>query len=292
MKIKNRNLLKLITACFITSTILLNAQDSTSIFWEITGNGLEKPSYLYGSVHLIAQSDFFLPDTLEDLLKTCGQIVLEVDMDDPELITKTQRLMFMPDKNIRQLLDENEYKTLEKFFKDSLGLRLEQFGKLKPLFLAQFIIPKIINGPLASYELKFVQMAAKYKIEVTGLETIEEQLNSLDKIPYDKQAEVVLEMVNEFNESRVIYSQLIDAYNKMDLNNLYELLFKVSKELHEFEQLLLIDRNKKWIPRIENMIKEKSCFIAAGALHLEGENGLVALLKSKNYKLKPLTQQF
>jgi len=275
----------------ITSAVSLKAQDTASIFWEISGNGIKQPSYLYGTVHLIAQSDFFLPDTLEDLFKSCRQIVLEVDMDDPGFVTKTQQVMFMPDKNIRQLLDADEYKTLEKFFKDSLGLQLEQFGKLKPLFLTQFIIPKMINGPMASYEFKFVQLAAKYKIEVRGLETIEEQINSLDKIPFDRQAELVLETVDEFKESRVIYSRLIDAYKKMDFKSFYELMFKMSKELQEFEQLLLIDRNKKWIPRIEYMIKEKSCFIAAGALHLEGENGLVALLKLKGYKLKPILQK-
>ncbi len=231
---------------------------------------------------------FFYPTRLKILLKLCGQIILEVDLDDPELITKTQQLMFMPDKNIRQLLDADEYKVLEKFFKDSLGMQLEQFGKLKPLFLTQFIIPKIIDGPIASYEFKFVEMAAKYKIELAGLETVEEQIGSLDKIPYDKQADLVLETVNEFSESRVIYSQLINTYKKMDFKNFYELMFKMSKELQEFEQPLLIDRNKKWIPRIENMIKIKSCFIAAGALHLEGEDGLVAMLKAKGYKVKPV----
>ncbi|HVO72943.1 MAG TPA: TraB/GumN family protein [Ignavibacteriaceae bacterium] len=285
------NTAKILFILLTASTVFLQAQDSSSFFWEISGNGLEKPSYLFGTVHLIAQSDLILPDTLESLFKSCGEIVLEVDMDDPELITKTQKLMLMPDKNIKQLLNPDEYKTLEKFFSDSLGLQLEQFGKLKPLFLEQFIIPKMINGPMASYEIKFVQMAAKYKKELTGLETVEEEVGSIDKIPYKKQADLLLETVDEFKEDRILYSQIIDAYKKMDFKNLYEMMFKMSKEFKEFEQLLLIDRNKIWVPRIENMIKEKSCFIAVGALHLEGENGLVALLKSEGYKLKPVKEK-
>jgi uncharacterized protein YbaP (TraB family) len=113
-------------------------------------------------------------------------------------------------------------------------------------------------------------------------------MNVLDSIPFDRQAELVLETINEFNESRLIYRQLIAAYKKMNFENFYKLMLRLSKELEEFEQLLLIDRNLKWIPRIEKLIENKSCFIAVGALHLEGEKGLVSLLKSKRYKLKPI----
>ena len=146
----------------------------------------------------------------------------------------------------------------------------------------------MINKPLASYEITFVQMAKKYNIDLTGLESIKEQMNSIDKIPFKKQAELVLETVNDFNEEKQIYSQLIDAYKKMDFKNFYTLMFKASTELKEFEQVLLIDRNEKWIPRIEKMIKEKPCFIAVGALHLEGDKGLVALLQSGGYTVTPI----
>ena len=288
---KFNSLVLFIIIVFITAvSFRIQAQDnSTSIFWEVTGNGLQKPSYLYGTVHLIPQPDFFLMDSLEKKFESCQEIVLEVDMDDPGLLTKTQQLMFMPDnQSIKELLDSTEYKKLSAFFKDSLSLSLDQFQRLKPFFLVQFIIPKMINKPLASYELTFVQMAKKYKIDLTGLESVEEQMSSIDKIPFKKQAELVLETINDFNEDRQIYAQLIDAYKKMDFKNFYRLMFKASTELKEFEQILLIGRNEKWIPRIEKMINEKSCFIAVGALHLEGEKGLVAMLKSAGYTLTPI----
>ncbi|MGB8320788.1 MAG: TraB/GumN family protein [Ignavibacteriaceae bacterium] len=284
-------LLLLTTIVFIAAlNLCIYAQDNnTSIFWKVTGNGIEKTSYLYGTVHLIPQSDFFLIDSIESKFKSCDEIVLEVDMDDPEFLTKTQQLMFMPDnKSIQDLLDSADYGQLSDFFKDSLNLTLNQFQRLKPFFLVQFILPKMINKPLASYELTFVQMAKKYNIDLTGLESVEEQMNSIDKIPFKKQAELVLETIKDFNEDRLLYSQLIDAYKKMDFKNFYNLMVKASPELKEFEQILLIDRNEKWVPRIEKMIKEKSCFIAVGALHLEGENGLVALLKSDGYSVTPI----
>ena len=288
---KLNSLILIIIIVFIAAISLrIQAQDnSTSIFWKITGNGLEKPSYLFGTVHLIPKSDFFLMDSLENKFKSCNEIALEVDMDDPGFLTKTQQLMFMPDnKSIKDLLDSTDYEQLSGFFKDSLNLQLDQFQRLKPVFLVQFIIPKMINKPLASYELTFVQMAKKYNIDLTGLESIKEQMNSIDNIPYKRQAELVLETIKDFNEDRQIYSQLIDAYKKMDFTNFYEFMIKASPELKEFEQILLIDRNKKWVPRIEKMIKEKSCFIAVGALHLEGEIGLVALLKSDGYSVTPI----
>ena len=288
---KFNSLVSFITIVFIAAVnFSIHAQDNnTSIFWKVTGNGLEKPSYLFGTVHLIPKSDFFFIDSLENKFESCQEIVLEVDMDDPGFLTKTQQLMYMPDnKSIKDLLDSTDYSRLSEFFKDSLNLQLDQFQKLKPVFLVQFIIPKIINKPLASYELTFVQMAKKYNIDLTGLESIKEQMNSIDKIPFKKQAELVLETIKDFNEDRLIYSELIDAYKKMDFKNFYNLMIKASPELKEFEQILLIDRNEKWVPRIEKMIKEKSCFIGVGALHLEGEKGLVALLKSEGYKVTPI----
>lgn len=288
---KSNSLILFITIVFITAVnFRVHAQDNNnSIFWKVTGNGLEKPSYLFGTVHLIPKSDFFLIDSLEEKFKSCDEIVLEVDMDDPGFLTKTQQLMFMPDnKSIKELFDSTEYNQLSEFFKDSLNLQLDQFQRLKPFFLIQFILPKMINKPLASYELTFVQMAKKYNIDLTGLESVKEQMNSMDKIPYKKQAELVLETIKDFNENRLLYSQLIDAYKKMDFKNFYDLMIKASPELKEFEQILLIDRNEKWVPRIEKMIKEKSCYIAVGALHLEGEKGLVALLKSDGYSVTPI----
>ena len=288
---KLNSLIIFITILFITLVNFnVNAQDNnTSIFWKVTGNRLEKPSYLYGTVHLIPKSDFFFIDSLENKFKSCSEIILEVDMDDPGFLAKTQQLMFMPDnKTLKDLLDTTEYNQLSEFFKDSLNLQLEQFQRIKPFFLAQFIIPKMINKPLTSYEMTFVQMAKKYNIDLTGLESVEEEMNSIDKIPYKKQAELILENINNFNENRQIYSKLIDAYKGADFENFYKLMLKSSTELKEFEQLLLIDRNERWIPRIEKMIKAKSCFIAVGALHLEGQNGLVALLRSKGYNVSPI----
>ncbi|MEJ2617524.1 MAG: TraB/GumN family protein [Ignavibacteriaceae bacterium] len=290
MKKFNSLILFVIIVLITAVSLRIHAQDNnTSIFWKVTGNGLEKPSYLFGTVHLIPKSNFFLIDSLEEKFKTCNEIALEVDMDDPGFLTKTQQLMFMPDnQSIKELLDSTEYDRLSEFFKDSLNLQLDQFQRLKPFFLVQFILPKIINKPLASYELTFVQMAKKYNIDLTGLESVKEQMNSIDKIPFKKQAELVLETMKDFNEDRLLYSQLIDAYKKMDFKNFYNLMVKASPELKEFEQILLIDRNEKWVPRIEKMIKEKSCFIAVGALHLEGEKGLVALLQSDGYSVTPI----
>lgn len=131
-------------------------------------------------------------------------------------------------------------------------------------------------------------MAKKYNIDLTGLESVKEQMNSIDKIPFKKQAELVLETIKDFNGDRQLYSQLINAYKKMDFKNFYNLMIKASPELKEFEQILLTDRNEKWVPRIEKMIKEKSCFIAVGALHLEGDKGLVALLRSDGYRVTPI----
>ncbi len=277
----------LIFTCFLIHSYTLMSQPG--LIWEITHPDISTPSYLMGTIHMIPKEDFYIPDTIKSLFYGCDKVVLEIDMDDPKLLPDMQQAMFLKDSTtIYDILDENDLETLSQFFRDSLNTSLEQVQKFKPFFLSQFILPKLIGKPTASYESTLLFMAISNNKEILGLETIDEINSIIDKVPYDKQAEMVLETIEEWDENvRQIY-QLIEAYKKMDIKKVYEELSKTSKEYMDFNQLFLVDRNNMWLPRLETLIQEQSCFIAVGALHLEGENGLVNMLSNNGYTISPV----
>lgn len=278
---------------FSTLFLLLSCKNyaqeqNKSIFWEISGNGLENPSYLFGTIHVIPQEEFSLPDSLPGYFKSCKRIVMEIKMDSPDFLAITLKSMAMEDSSLTDFLRAEDYVVIEKFFKDSLNMNLAQLKKIKPLFLVSFLYPKMLGKQLASYETTFTLMAKENKQEIIGLETVEEQIAAVDKIPIKNQANMLLESINEFEESKKTFQDLIIAYKNKDLSSIYKLMLESSKETKEFEEILLNERNNKWIPRIEKIIKQQSCFIAVGALHLEGSNGLVEQLRKIGYTLRPL----
>jgi hypothetical protein len=59
-------------------------------------------------------------------------------------------------------------------------------------------------------------------------------------------------------------------------------------EIAGFEQILLINRNRNWIPVMERMMAEKPTFFAVGAGHLGGANGVLQLLKTAGYTVEPI----
>ncbi len=192
------------------------------------------------------------------------------------------------DSTLDMLLSKENYEKLSGFFKDKLSMDLASVKKMKPLLISSLLINKIADCTAQSYEMTFIGMASKQKKEVLGLETVKEQMSFFDKITYKKQAEMLMESITEFEESKKLYIKLVDAYVAQDINEAYKLIKESSKEYDEFAEQLLDDRNANWISKIEKMATEKTTFFAVGAGHLAGEKGVINLLKNAGYTVNPV----
>jgi hypothetical protein len=262
-----------------------------SLFWKISGNGLKKPSYLYGTIHIICKEDLMITDNMKGGLDKSEQLVLEIDMDEPGMMLSSMKMMMMPGgKTIKQLLSEDDYKMVNKFFKDSLKMDLGFLGTMKPMMLSSVMYPKILNCTIASYEQTLMDYVKQQKKPVLGLETIEDQMNAIDKIPLENQAKMLVESVKDYGKSVGEFKKLLNDYKNRDLEGLYKNMqqSETMEMTPEFESALLNERNQRWIPIIEKMTKEKTTFFAVGAGHLAGKNGVINLLRQKGYKVEAL----
>lgn len=267
----------------------IKAQTSNSLLWEISGNGLSKPSYLYGTIHLIAQDDFFVRKEIDSVFNLCEQLAFEIKLDDPAILKTYEDWSYFPQgKSLRDYCTEGEYQILEKYLMDSLQIDIKTIANQKPFVLTQLQISDYISGEPASYEIYFFNKKQKKNIPIFGLETLQDELNLLDSIPNDEQIDMVINNIKSTIQNQASWATLIEAYKKEDIETLYKISLDVTPELVKYENLFLADRNIKWIPVIDTLINEGSTFIAVGAAHLGGEKGVIQLLKNQGYLLKKL----
>lgn len=273
---------------FLIAAFTAQAQNNT-LLWKITGKGLEKPSYLFGTMHLICSSDFNISESLKKSIGESEQVVMELDMDDPSMMNSMQQIMFMKDgKTLKNVLNETDYLAVNQYFKDTLKMGLEFFGAVKPALLVSLMYAKLFGCEPQSYEMSFVQMAQSQRKEILGLESFAEQGSIFDSIPYKLQAEQLVEMIHNIPKARAELMKGVDLYKKQDLEGLNRWSQDEEFGFKEYEGMLLNNRNKNWISKIDKYVKQKPTFIAVGAAHLGGQNGVISLLKKQGFKVEPV----
>ncbi|MBN2773535.1 MAG: TraB/GumN family protein [Prolixibacteraceae bacterium] len=282
-----RKLFLLIITVF--AVLFSYSQESNSLLWKIEGNGLEKPSYLYGTIHVICPDDFNMEESIKKAFKRTEQVYLEIDFDNPGIMAEMQKVIVLGDgKTAADFLNKEDYDTLNNFLMSELGMGLETAGKLKPFTLMSLMVVPIIGCQPKSFETEFVQMASYWGMEVSGLETATYQMSLFDSIPYEKQYKMLLEMVNKKDSVTNEFKEIVDLYKQKDIEKLGKMLNESEWEFVGYEGLLIFNRNQNWIPIIENAVSEKPTFIAVGAGHLPGENGLISLLRNKGFTVTPV----
>lgn len=162
------------------------------------------------------------------------------------------------------------------------------FGQFKPFVFIQLVTQMQFMGKTESYELKFTELAKEYNLEIKGLETVEEQMALFDNLSSDDQNQMVMGSIRNFDDDLKEIDVMQDVYRTQDIDSLYQLIHTDTGVIGEQEAEFLGDRNKKWIPQIERMIKQQSTIIAVGAGHLGGPDGVIRLLEKRGYKLTPV----
>jgi uncharacterized protein YbaP (TraB family) len=265
------------------------APEENSLLWEIKRPGQSRPSYLFGTIHLICPADFSLSDSLKAVIARTQQIALEVDMDDPAMMATMMKSMNMADGNgLRNLVTEGEYVKLNRFFRDSVGVSLAMFEKVKPFILMGPLFNAVLSCQPQSYEMELIALAGKQKVEVIGLETMDEQMALFDSVPYKDQIKMIVTMIDSLPRARKEFQDLVSLYKRQEVNQLYEMTMRSDYGMDGNEEILLFDRNRKWIPRIEKIMIEKPTLFGVGAAHLGGERGVISLLRKEGYQVRAI----
>jgi uncharacterized protein YbaP (TraB family) len=283
----NRKLVVIFFFTLCSMQSIAQGDKTNTLLWEISGNGLQQPSYLFGTIHMICKEDFLISEIVKQKFNSSKQVYLELDMDDPQLQVTMMQQMQLPDKEtLKNKLGESDFKKLDSFLQKEMNMNLVMFDKFKPMMVMSILAQRLLPcAGMESYDMNFAKMATEQKKELLGLEKVEDQLGVFDAIPDSLEIRSIMNMVNDFESHKKEFSRMSSIYKTQDLDALYQLMAE-SPEMMGSQELLLDRRNRNWIPVMESVMKNSTTFFAVGAGHLAGSQGVLELLRKQGYKVK------
>ncbi|KQB41108.1 TraB/GumN family protein [Flavobacterium aquidurense] len=256
-----------------------------SLLWEVSGNGLSKPTYLYGTIHMICSGDYFLSEKTKKAFDVSEKLILEVNLDDPTQMTDMQQ-MVMGKEPLSKSLTPEQLTKLDAILKKSGGITLQQVDSFSLMSVMSLILSKSFEcSDMKFYEMDFIASAKKRKEQIGGLETVKSQFKSFEN------AYSVNEMIAMLEESDTELSKdMVVAYKQEKLEDLYEIITAEKVMNDKAKKYMLYERNINWAKILPEMMKNESLFVAVGSAHLAGDLGLINLLRKAGYIVKPVTK--
>ena len=276
-------------------TIGANAQ----LLWKISGNGLTKPSYLFGTHHVAPLSVIDSVPGLMDALAAADVLYGEVDMekmtDGATQMKMAQKMMAPADSTLSKVLSAEELAAIDNLFKENgLPYTTAQLEVMKPaavsniitLIMAQKANPGF--NPNAQIDMMMQQRAKEKGKEVKGLETIDSQLDILFGSSISEQAKSLMETVNDHGKSMKAAVAMPNAYLAGNLAELDRMMHDPEIGMDAAEADRLINRrNGAWVEFMIGVLPTASIIAVVGAGHLPGEKGVINLLRKAGYKVEP-----
>lgn len=276
---------------------------NAQLLWKISGKGLEKPSYIFGTYHAaslsIKDSIAALPQAISETQQVYGEVKMS-DMFNPSpaLIQHMQKCMTLPpDTTLQSLFTPEEYEALGKIVKEYMMADVSMLAQLRPSVISsQLVIMLCLKhtpgfNPQEQLDTYFQQTALQQGKKVEGLETVEWQMNLLYRgDDLKRQAEKLSCTVSHIDRTVEEIRQLVEAYYKQDLaalQRLFDLRYNDSCDPKPGEMEALIDnRNKAWAEKMPAIMQEAPTLFVVGAGHLVGKNGVLELLKQQGYTVE------
>ena len=282
----------------IATTLGAQAQ----LLWKVSGNGLDKPSYLFGTYHLaslgIKDSIAALPQVQQDVQQVYGEVIM-ADMMKPETLMKMQQQMMLPaDTTLKSLFTPEEFKVVSQAVQEYMKVDIALLDRMKPAALFQQLTVLFYlkhtpgYNPQEQLDASFQQDATKAGKKVGGLETVQSQLDILFNKPLRRQAEDLYCFLSNPAKAERQAKELIAAYAVQDLDTIIRLMeekegTKCDPTPEEMAQLLY-NRNHNWVGQMPDIMQTAPTLFVIGAGHLPGEQGLIKLLQGKGYTVEPL----
>lgn len=250
---------------------------------------MNKPSYLFGTIHVVCPENYVWTDKMEEAFKKCEEVCFEMDMDDPVvMLSVSAGLTDNSGKTLKDYFSPGDYTKLSRYVSDTLGMSILMFNNMKPAILPFIFSARSSHCEVSiSYEDTLMKAAHSAGKDVKGLENPQEQIALFNILPADSVIKDIMDIVNGVKQEDTNYHKLITAYTSQDISALYDMI-RATNDLGNNADAFIDERNIKWAPRMIDMMDQKSVFFAVGAGHLWGDNGVINLLKKEGYTVSPV----
>lgn len=263
----------------------------STLLWKISGNGLEKSSYLYGTMHLTDERIFNIGDSLYKAIEHSDGFAIEIDPAEftPFIIDKTKKDIYRNSVPLKETMDRDNFEKYgvmlaKKLHKNADEVTTGDVLREKNKWIEESFNTGKMQTFLDAYLFDIARREGKW---TGGVEDLKDQEGLIDMIDESDIEQLAMggddEEMKAENDDAAEY--LINAYIKNDLNAIDEL---TNLGDSAFDDALLFKRNKKMAMRMDSLGHQRSMVFAVGAAHLPGDRGLIALLKEKGFTVTPV----
>jgi uncharacterized protein len=265
----------------------LEAQLEKSLLWEVSGNGLASPSYLYGTMHVGDKRAHDFSEATLAAFKQSKAFAGELNMDEVDQLAILNLMKLDSGQKLHSLFTTEEWTKIEAYCQEKIRVNPNDFDDYNIFFLYSLIAQsQFKNQKGQAVDLYFFDEAKKSGKKLLGLEKVEEQISAISSMDLTEQKKMLMDAVEGKNggDERGI-QKMMKYYSKGDL----DALLKFSKDSEmgtTFETALVTDRNHRMAERMGPIMKSQSTFVAVGALHLPGDEGVITLLRDMGYEVR------
>jgi len=264
--------------------------------WQI--DGASNSIYLLGSIHMLREKDHPIPSAIYDAYSQAEALIMEIDMDDIDPVADqalaTDLGLIQDGRALSDLMGPDLYAEAESLA-EALQIPLRLLDKSEPWYAAinveMMMLMRIGFNPTHGIEFHLAEIASRDHKEIFGLETTRQQLEILDTLSLPSQRDLLIQTLSDSAELSQVMDDMVDAWRYGDIEFLEKSLLADMQEFDELHQAIVVDRNRNWVVRIEDLLREKDDYlIIVGALHLVGDQGVPNLLSQRGHKVTQLYQ--
>lgn len=286
---KSSTFLVIFTLIFINLVSGQRIEPENKLLWRISSPDNEQDSYIYGTMHVNDARVFNFSDSVYVKIEECKYFALEVHPD-----TIVKNLIIDPFNNrinakLESSFNEEEKSLYEEFIdevENDINIDLSFFSK-ESLELLPLLKDKIFrkNKDKNTFlDAHLYHIAKLLNKNIVGLESMEDQFLTLNKIKISEDLEFP-DIIKIGEERKRQYKELLETYIAGDVDKLYE------NGSYEKDSILAY-RNHVMANRSIQYIDNGGIFMAVGAAHLSGKEGILNLLKLKGYEVSPVKAIF
>ena len=286
----------------ILAVLLLAVAAQAQLLWKVSGNGLGRPSYIFGTHHMAPATMIDQIKGMDEAISGCDIVVGEVEKDSltsPEVQARMAQDMIAPlDSTLDILLTTEEYRVVEKVFDKyfgTMGVKLSQMKSLKPSAISTQMQAMQALKYFPNFDAtNLIDVAVQQRANdagrpSVGLESVQEQIDLLFNGPLTEQAKGLVESCKQDEFFQVQSAALVDAYMSQDLDKIQTVMTDAMMGgSEEAMEALIYNRNRLWAAKLVEMMPERACLVCVGAGHLPGDQGLLQLLRERGFTVEPV----
>jgi hypothetical protein len=260
------------------------------LLWEVSRPGAE-PAYLFGTIHSEDPGVLQLAGPVQQAFEASQAVVLEMLLDVDAMMYSSTAMLMLDGRSLSDIVGQPLFSRISRAMQ-SRGIPEAVLNRMQPWAAA-------VTLSMPAPETGMVLDALLYKNalqqgkDVYGLETAQEQLHVFESMSEADQLALLKDAVENFSAIDAMHADLLVAYKQRDLNGLMAISEASMKSgdqrvAEEFQQRLIVGRNHRMAERMRQYLQQGNAFVAVGALHLPGEEGLLNLLEQQGYTVRRL----